>query len=393
MTHQREQQVWKTVPLGTLAEFRNGVNFTRANFGRGIKVINVKDFQDRFKPSFEELGQINPNGVVRENDLLKEDDIVFVRSNGNRQLIGRSLLIKGASEPVTHSAFTIRARFRSREALPLFYAYALRSHIVRDALSAFGSGTNINNLNQDILSNLQVPLPPLPTQQKIAGILSAYDDLIENNTRRIRVMDEMAQSLYREWFVHFRFLAHEEIKLVESPLGRIPLGWRVGRLDDALVLQRGFDLPTKKRKPGPVPIYASTGCVGNHSTFRVKGPGIVTGRSGSLGTVIYIDEDFWPLNTTLWVREFRAASPLYCFYLLRDLQLGSFNSGAAVPTLNRNDIHGLPVIIPTKPMLQGFDAFVQPLFDLKRNVTAKNKSLSATRALLLPKLLSGNLNV
>ena len=109
MTHKEREQAWKSVPLGSIADFRNGVNFTKANFGQGIKVINVKDFQERFKPSYEELGEINPNGVVRENDLLKENDIVFVRSNGNRQLIGRSLLIKGASDPISHSAFTIRS--------------------------------------------------------------------------------------------------------------------------------------------------------------------------------------------------------------------------------------------------------------------------------------------
>src|SRR2546423_1289053 len=128
MTQPDQKPIWNTVPLGTLAEFRNGVNFTKTSFGRGMKVINVKDFQDRFEPSYEELGEINPKGVVRENDLLKEGDIVFVRSNGNRQLIGRSLLIKDAPEPVTHSAFTIRARFQSRQAFPLFYAYALRSY-------------------------------------------------------------------------------------------------------------------------------------------------------------------------------------------------------------------------------------------------------------------------
>jgi type I restriction enzyme, S subunit len=166
MTQPLQKQTWKTVPLGTLAEFRNGVNFTKANFGRGIKVINVKDFQNRFKPSYEELGEINPKGVVRENDLLKEGDIVFVRSNGNRQLIGRILLIKGASEPVTHSAFTIRARFQSPEAVPLFYAYAFRSYIVREALSAFGGGTNINNLNQGILSNLQVRYLRCPRNER-----------------------------------------------------------------------------------------------------------------------------------------------------------------------------------------------------------------------------------
>jgi type I restriction enzyme S subunit len=119
----------------------------------------------------------------------------------------------------------------------------------------------------------------------------AEDDLIENNSRRIAILEAMAQAIYREWFVNFRFPGHENVKLVESPLGMIPEGWDVGRLDDVLVLQRGFDLPIGARLEGDVPIYAATGIVGNHNEAKVKGPGVVTGRSGSLGKVTYVHED------------------------------------------------------------------------------------------------------
>ena len=186
---------WETVALGNLAEFRNGINYNKDNFGRGIKVINVKDFQDYSIASFEDLDEVNPSGVIKEKDLLKAGDIIFVRSNGNRELIGRSLFIKDIQESVTHSAFTIKLRFTSNGVLPRFYAYLFRSSLMRQTLSAHGNGTNISNLNQGILSNLQVPLPPLPTQHKIVSILSAYDDLIENNTRRIEILEEMARSL------------------------------------------------------------------------------------------------------------------------------------------------------------------------------------------------------
>ncbi len=215
---------WETVALGNLAEFRNGINYNKDNFGRGIKVINVKDFQDYSIASFEDLDEVNPSGVIKEKDLLKAGDIIFVRSNGNRELIGRSLFIKDIRESVTHSAFTIKLRFISNQVLPRFYAYLFRSSLMRQTLSAHGNGTNISNLNQGILSNLQVPLPPLPTQHKIVSILSTYDDLIENNTRRIEILEEMARSLYREWFVNFRFPGHEQVKMVDSELGLIPEG-------------------------------------------------------------------------------------------------------------------------------------------------------------------------
>ncbi|MCR3883441.1 MAG: restriction endonuclease subunit S, partial [Methanothrix sp.] len=161
-------------------------------------------------PKYDELAEINPDGVVKKSDYLEEGDILFVRSNGNRSLIGRSLFIRGINESISHSAFTIKARITSDKALPQFYAYLFRTQLIRETLSAYGGGTNINNLNQRILNDILVPLPPLPTQRKIAAILSAYDDLIENNTRRIKILEEMASALYREWFVNFRFPGHEK---------------------------------------------------------------------------------------------------------------------------------------------------------------------------------------
>src|SRR6516162_5442257 len=209
---------WRAELLGEPAEFRNGVNYDKRNFGKGIKVVGVKDFQDYSKPRYSELEQINPEGIVTERNILRDGDIVFVRSNGNRALIGRSLYIEAPKERITHSAFTIRLRFTSRDVLPQFYAHLFRTRLIREQLMAFGGGTNISNLNQDILNRLEVPLPPLPLQRRIAAILSAYDDLIENNLRRIRILEEIARAIYREWFVYFRFPGHENVPRVESLL-------------------------------------------------------------------------------------------------------------------------------------------------------------------------------
>ena len=202
---------------------------------------------------------------------------------------------------------------------PHYLCYLLLSDQVQGRMLGWANGATVRHLNMKDIRNLALPpLPPKPVQDTIASILSAYDDLIENNTRRIQILEEMAQMLYQEWFVNFRFPGHEQAKFVESELGPIPEGWGVGRLDEALILQRGFDLPKKKRQEGSVPIYAATGIAGFHNESKAKAPGVVTGRSGSLGTVNYIDEDFWPLNTTLWAKEFKKATPAYAFYLLRD---------------------------------------------------------------------------
>ena len=294
-----------------------------------------------------------------------------------------------------------------------YYLFALQSPFVQGRLYSRATGTTVLGIKQTELRQVEIPLPPLPTQRKIAGILSAYDDLIENNTRRIEILEEMARMLYREWFVKFRFPVDDadgndgdrlfnppsnteknnQVELVESELGLIPKGWKVGRLDDALILQRGFDLPKSKRKEGNIPIYAATGIVGTHNQFKIKAPCVITGRSGSLGTVLYINEDFWALNTTLWVKEFKRVTPIYAFYLLDSLGLAQYNSGAAVPTLNRNNIHGLSVIIPDQKILKKFDEHISLLFLQKRNLQEKNINLRKTRDLLLPRLISGEIDV
>jgi type I restriction enzyme, S subunit len=122
--------------------------------------------------------------------------------------------------------------------------------------------------------------------------------------------------------------------------------WIEVPLGDVLKLQRGFDLPESERRQGIYPVIASTGSVGTHEQAMVKGPGVVIGRSGSLGGGQFIEGDFWPLNTTLWVKDFKGNHRRYCYYLLKSLDLAQFNAGSGVPTLNRNHIHPLPVIVP-----------------------------------------------
>lgn len=273
-----------------------------------------------------------------------------------------------------------------------FLYFAMRPKL--DHLKSISTGAATKFLTLTLLKSLEVELPPLETQHKIASMLSAYDDLIENNTRRIKILEEMARMIYLEWFVNFRFPGHEQVKMVDSPLGMIPEEWEVGRLDDALVLQRGFDLPKKDRvEDGDVPVYAATGLNGKHSEAKVKGPCVITGRSGSLGTVIYVDEDIWPLNTTLWVKEFKKATPIFAYYLLSELGLSQYNAGAAVPTLNRNDVHGLQVVLPPRSLLEVFESHLKSIFKFKKVLHAKIENLRQTRDLLLPKLISGEVAV
>jgi type I restriction enzyme S subunit len=125
--------------------------------------------------------------------------------------------------------------------------------------------------------------------------------------------------------------------------------WLTSPLGSVVTFQRGFDLPSQKRKPGAVPIVSSSGISGYHSEVGVKGPGVVTGRYGTIGQVFLIEEDYWPLNTTLWVKDFHGNDPQFIAYLLRTIDFHSCSDKSSVPGVNRNDLHQLEVSTPPFP--------------------------------------------
>jgi type I restriction enzyme S subunit len=122
--------------------------------------------------------------------------------------------------------------------------------------------------------------------------------------------------------------------------------WRDCKLGDVLELKRGYDLPSQHRHPGPVPIVSSSGPSGFHSEAMVKAPGVVTGRYGTIGEVFFVTQDFWPLNTTLYVRDFKGSDPKFVSYFLKTIDFYSCSDKAAVPGVNRNHLHELPVRVP-----------------------------------------------
>ena len=182
-------------------------------------------------------------------------------------------------------------------------------------------------------------------------------------------------------------------RLVDSELGEIPEGWEVGALDSVLVLQRGFDLPATKRISGTYPVLAASGPSGTHNEWMVRGPGVTTGRSGVLGKVFYVHDDFWPLNTSLWVKEFRHSMPAYAFHLLRGLDFELFNAGSAVPTLNRNHVHNLPTLLPPMGLIAAFERVATASLKRQKHNDDQSRTLAALRDALLPKFISGELRV
>lgn len=418
---------WISNPLGKIAEFRNGVNFDSSSFGKGIKVINVSDFKDRMYPDYDSLGELDSNSKWHEDSFLKEGDIVFVRSNGNKNLIGRSIYIKDlpADYRVTFSAFCIRLRFlKSIELEPYFYLYVFKSPLFRALLSQFGNGANINNLNQDILKNIKIPQPDLNIQKQIASLLSNYDDLIENNNQRIQLLEEMAEEIYKEWFVCLRFPGYENIDI--NDLNRLKLreclahyiggGWGEespkGKNTIPAHVIRGTDFPDFNKGTLNFNVLryhtesnlSSRICVPNDIIFEVSGGT----ESQSLGRTCFISESAInrfdaPIICASFCKLLRIndkiVSPFYINEVLNrmhttgELKVFQVQSTGISNYQFEDFIEATKILIPPIEVQKKFEDIVSCMYDEVQILGAKNQVLQETRDLLLPRLISGKLSV
>jgi len=184
----------EVIALGDIFEFRNGLNYSKANTGRGVKVVGVGDFKNYRTPKYELLGELSPEGLDFRSSLLEEGDFLFVRSNGNRLLIGRCLSIERipTDTPVVHSGFTIRARLKSKHNYSNDYIkQLLQSRAFRRSVSELGGGTNISNLSQDILSETMIALPSIQRQEKESSGLLAIQGFHENTQTKLQQLEAM----------------------------------------------------------------------------------------------------------------------------------------------------------------------------------------------------------
>jgi type I restriction enzyme, S subunit len=394
---------WKETTLGALLKFANGktsperaVHFPYAVYGS--------------------------NGIIGKSKRTNADT--------NSIIIGRvgsycgSVFYSQSACWVTDNA--IRAGATAGN-IPRFLYYLLKGI----DLNHWRGGSGQPLLNQTVLSSIPTSSPSSGEQKAIAHVLGSLDDRIELNRRMNGTLEAMAQALFKSWFVDFdpvidnalaggkeipaelsekaqaravlgdkRRPLPEEIRTLfpdeftySDELGWIPKGWDVGCLEDMVTLQRGFDLPKTKRTRGNFPLIAASGQDGTHNKARVTGPGVVTGRSGKLGIVNFVQENFWPLNTTLWVKKYENSTPYHAYQLLSTLGLERYNSGSAVPTLNRNHVHGMRLLVPPILIIREFSLHSEAMFDKITENQSQGITLTNLRDTLLPKLLSGELRI
>ena len=246
-------------------------------------------------------------------------------------------------------------------------------------------GGSQQNLNARTIKNFPIRLPPLETQKKIAAVLSAYDDLIENNKRQIALLENMAEEIYREWFVRFRFPGWQRTQFEKG----IPKNWKIKKLNQLIELLYGKALKLEDRKGGEYPVYGSSGIVGFHDQAIVNKPGLIVGRKGNVGSIFLSDKPFYPIDTVYHVRS--SLSNYYLFYLLKSMNF--INNDAAVPGLNRNQAYSNNVLEPELSLIEKFVSLVTPIFEQKKQLQILMANLERQKQSLLPRLISGKLSV
>jgi type I restriction enzyme S subunit len=232
-------------------------------------------------------------------------------------------------------------------------------------------------LNKQKLAAISGALPPLDEQRRIAEVLRAVDDVIAANVEAVN----QAACLLRQ----YRFAL--------TGLDGSRPDWPQGPLLDFFQLQRGHDLPVQDRKDGSIPVIASNGTVGTHNEAAIPAPAVVTGRSGTIGKVTYFDGPCWPLNTTLFVRDYKGSNPRYVFHFLSAFPLTDYQSGTGVPTLNRNDVHIVEVAWPTLEEQVSIAASLDALEQSVATMTAGLDQLRTLKVQLSGDLLSGRVRV
>lgn len=272
-------------------------------------------------------------------------------------------------------------------------------------LGEIDDGSPIPSTTRSAVYVRELVVPPLDVQREIARILGALDDKIDLNRRMNETLEAMARAIFQDWFVEFGptrakmegrepYLAPEVWSLFPQNIDReLPSDWKREALLGLCELKRGYDLPTAQRRVGSVPIISSSGISGFHDTAMADGPVVATGRYGTIGQVFFIEEPCWPLNTALFVNEFKGNSRRFVYHTICGLDFSIYSDKGAVPGINRNHLHAATVTIPPVDVQYAFERALEPAWTRIRHNEAENKTLASLRDLLLPRLLAGQLRI
>ena len=383
---------WKVVKLGDLISTKKGNAFKSSWYQEtGVPVVRVSDFTDN---SISTDSIFYVDGEIAKLNRSYELDFkdIIIQTVGSWQHNPASIVGKVVRVP-----FELKGSLLNQNAVKLitndnvdkhFLYYRLKDETFKNHNLNFAQGAaNQASITLETIRCFRINLPPLGTQRKIAAVLSCYDDLIENNLKRIKILEEMAQQTYEEWFVRMRFPGIETAVMNEET--GLPEGWEKVKLKELVQLNYGKALKQDTRIEGKFNVYGSSGIVGTHNEFLVNGPSIIVGRKGNVGSVYYECENFYPIDTVYYV-----TSEFSLFFLFFSLKNMSFvNNDAAVPGLNRDAAYFKELLKPSLSLINDFQYYCEPKYNMIFNLQSQNQRLREARDLLLPRLMMGIVEV
>lgn len=279
---------------------------------------------------------------------------------------------------------------------PYFLLFALKNY--SNELVNLALGGAQRNLNQRTIREFEINVPNIDVQQRIGEQLSNFNQLIENNTRRIAILEEMARLIYREWFVHYRYPGHENDRLMDSgtELGKVPEGWGVVRFEEIFDIAYGKTLPTKNLVDnGKYLVYGAGDVIGRYTEKNVdKKLALITCRGNGSGTVWRTrGEGFVTNNSLILNPKSKVQSFFYNYHLAEHSNISSVITGSAQPQITISNLSTLKTVFGNRGVIEQFNSKIEPIYKQIDNLFVTNKKLKETRDLLLPKLISGRIPI
>lgn len=361
----------------------DGPHATPKESDEGPTFLGIKNITNDGRLDFSEVRHVSENEFPKWTRRVTPEpgDIAFtyeatlhryaIIPEGFRGCLGRRVALVRPNPSMADSRYL----------LYFFLSHAWRKVIEGNVIS----GATVDRIPLERFPDFPAALPPLHVQHEVASILSAYDDLIENNRRRMTLLEKSAQLLYREWFVRLRFPGHEHTRITDG----VPEGWERKTLGECITLNYGKALKAEIRVDGEYPVYGSSGIVGSHEKPLVEGPAIVLGRKGNVGSVYWSSKSFHPIDTVYFIDA--ESSSLYLYYALKHMHF--ISTDVAVPGLNRDFAYSRPLLRPAATMLRAFLEIVTPIHAQLDKLDEMNQKLRTARDLLLPRLMSGEIAV
>ena len=265
--------------------------------------------------------------------------------------------------------------------------YFLYCCLCKMDIQSLNTGSAVPSMTFEKYYSIEVPIPPLSTQHRIASILSRYDSLIENYQKQIKLLEEAAQRLYKEWFVDLRFPGHENTNIIDG----VPEEWEKKSITDVLEIKYGKD--HKLLKEGTIPVYGTGGIMRYVEKSLFTGESVLIPRKGSLNNIMLVGGTFWTIDTMFYSipKEKNVAKIVY-FYL-KGVDMYSFNIGAAVPSMTVNILSGMKLLVPNEDVKNKFETIASKYFIRMHSLQSQLRLLTEARDRLLPKLMSGEIEI